>query len=130
MNIDKDNVRVATGRTYQDLRGLGVERHVAVVTASQANRTAEGTKWLTRKYLAEDYSKVAIADNLITFNQTIYERQLKLARLFVDKGRNDRTGDAILISQNYQLGQFCLDSVKMNNDYWGMLPQEGVVDIT
>lgn len=123
MSIEAENLRVATGRIYQDLRGLGVERHVAVVTASQANRTAEGIKWITRKQLAEDYSKVAIADNLITFNQTPFEKQLKLARLLIDKGRNDRSGDALLISQNYALGQFCLDSVLMTNEYWNLLPQ-------
>lgn len=123
MSIDKDNVRVATGRTYQELRGLAVERNLSVVTASQANRTAEGIKWITRKQLAEDYSKVAIADNLVTFNQTPAEYKLKLARLFIDKGRNDRSGDAILISQNYALGQFCMDSIRMDNEYWKILPQ-------
>ncbi len=127
MNIDASNVRVATGRIYQELRGLAVERNLAVVTASQANRGAEGIKWITRKQLAEDYSKVAIADNLITFNQTQAEYKLKLARLFVDKGRNDRSGDAILISQNYALGQFCMDSIKMNNDYWNTLPQGDLI---
>lgn len=123
MHIDKDNVRVATGRTYQELRGLGVERYLSMVTASQANRLAEGTKWITRKNLAEDYSKVAISDNVVTFNQTPSEYKVKLARLFIDKGRNDRTGDSILISQNYQMGQFCLDSITMTNDYWNLLPQ-------
>lgn len=123
MHIDKDNVRVATGRIYQELRGLAVERNLSVVTASQANRTAEGIKWITRKHLAEDYSKVAIADNLVTFNQTPAEYKLKLARLFIDKGRNDRSGDAILISQNYALGQFCMDSIRMDNEYWKILPQ-------
>lgn len=123
MNIDKDNVRVATGRIYQELRGLAVERNISIVTASQANRTAEGIKWITRKQLAEDYSKVAIADNLVTFNQTPAEYKLKLARLFIDKGRNDRSGDAILISQNYALGQFCMDSIRMDNEYWKILPQ-------
>lgn len=126
MSIDKDNVRVATGRTYQELRGLAVERNLSVVTASQANRTAEGIKWITRKQLAEDYSKVAIADNLVTFNQTPAEYKLKLARLFIDKGRNDRSGDAILISQNYALGQFCMDSIRMDNEYWKILPQGGL----
>jgi len=121
MSVDSKNLRIDTGRLYKELRGLAVEYNMAVVTASQANRGGEEVKVLTRKHLAEDYSKVAISDNLITFNQTKLEYQLNLARLYVDKGRNDRKGDLILLSQNYDIGQFCLDSIRMSSGYWNIL---------
>ena len=122
MAIDTKNLRIDTGRLYKELRGLAVEYNMAVVTASQANRGGEEVKVLTRSHLAEDYSKVAISDNLLTFNQTKLEYQLNLARLYVDKGRNDRKGDLILLSQNYEIGQYCLDSIRLNGKgYWDML---------
>lgn len=123
MAIDTKNLRVDTGRVYKELRGIAVEYNLAMVTASQANRVAEKTKWLTGQHIAEDYSKVAISDNLLTFNQTPLEYQLNMARLLVEKSRNDRKGDRILISQAYELGQFCLDSVKLNENYWGMIDE-------
>jgi len=114
MQLDAAHVRVDTGRIYKDLRGLAVEYDMAVVTASQANRAGEGVRLLTRKNLAEDFSKVAIADNVITYNQTAQELERGLARLYVDKARNDRRGDIILLTQNYTIGQFCLQSARIN----------------
>lgn len=121
MNIDTKQLRIETGRTCQQLRGLAIEYNMAVVTASQANRTGDGVTTLTRKHLAEDFSKVAISDNLVTYNQTAFERRLGLARLYVDKARNDRTGDSIIISQNYNTGQFALQSALMRGDYFDKL---------
>jgi replicative DNA helicase len=121
MAIDPKNLRIDTGRLCKELRGLAVEYNLALITASQANRVGDGVKILTRNHLAEDYSKVAIADNLITLNQTKEEYQMGLMRLYVDKGRNDRHGDQILLAQNYDMGQFCLDSVRINQDYWPMM---------
>lgn len=121
MAIDTKNLRIDTGRLCKELRGLAVEYNLAMVTASQANRVGDGVKLLTRNHLAEDYSKVAIADNLITLNQTPEEYQMNLMRMYVDKGRNDRHGDQILLAQNYDMGQFCLDSVRINQDYWPMM---------
>ena len=121
MSLDAKNLRVETGQIYQKLRGIAVENDFAVVTASQANRVGENVVTLTRKHLAEDFSKVAIADNVITYNQTPYEYKLGLARLYVDKARNDRKGDSILISQNYNMSQYCLQSAYLRGDYFDAL---------
>jgi replicative DNA helicase len=117
MNIDGANLRVDTGQIFKQLRGIAVERNCAVVVPSQTNRVGEDVKLITRRHLAEDFSKVMIADNLITFNQTKKEREDGIARLYVDKGRNDRTGDLILIAQNYGAGQFCTSSIRASMDY-------------
>ncbi len=121
LKLDSRHVREDTGRVYKELRGVAVDQNIAVVTASQANRAGEDSVLLTRKNLAEDFSKVAISDNVITYNQTTYERNFGLARLFVDKARNDRRGDTILISQNYNRGQFCINSGYMNTNYFKSL---------
>lgn len=123
MYLDAAHLRVDTGRVYKELRGLAVEYNIAVVTASQANRVGESVKLLTRKHLAEDFSKVAISDNVVTYNQTVREAKLGLARLYVDKARNDRRGDTVLITQNYNSGQFCLDSALLSGNHEDMLEE-------
>ena len=71
--------------------------------------------------VAEDWSKIATADNVLTYSQTKYERPLGLARLFVSNGRNDEDKFEILILQSYAIGQFCLDSTYMYNQYWAKI---------
>lgn len=116
MKIDGANLRIDTGRTYKELRGLAVERNIAMITASQSNREAENVKIITMKHLAEDYSKAAISDNIISYNQTSLEKKLGLARLFVAKSRNDISQQTMIITQSYETGQFCLDSSLMTNE--------------
>jgi len=120
MEIDSDKLRIDLGQTAIALRGIAGERHVAMVTVAQTNKLAEGKKLLTRKYLAEDFSKVRVSDNLITYTQTNEEGKRGLARLFVDKARNSPGNIVISISQNYSIGQFCISSARLIEDdaYW------------
>lgn len=120
MKIDSQNVRVDTGRVYKDLRGLAVDHNFAVVTASQSNRPGEDSRILTMKNFAEDYSKAAISDNIVSYNQTKEEKELNLARLFVVKARDESSGQEILVTQSYSSGQFALDAVRLlgSGDYW------------
>lgn len=110
MSIDTSQLRVDTGRMYKQLRGLGVERNMAVVAVTQTNRGGEDAKLIGLRHTSEDYSKAATADTVITYNQTSMEKVLGLARLFVAKERDERSGLTAIISQSYALGQFHLDS--------------------
>lgn len=119
MKIDPKNRREGIGQTYIDLRATGVERNIAVASASQANRSAVGARWITRKHIAEDVSKISTADNILTYSQTHAEYELGLARLFQDKARDDTSQTRVLISQMYSTGQFVRDSVGMaGKNYW------------
>lgn len=126
MKVDTANIRVDTGRIYRDLRGLAVEHNIAVVTASQSNRSGEDQRILTMKNFAEDYSKAGISDNVITYNQTKEEEALGLARLFVVKARDEKRGQTVLISQAYSSGQFFLDAMHMGDsrEYWSEVDSE------
>lgn len=124
MKINPSNKRLEIGRIYVDLRGLAGEYNLAMVVVSQINRPGVGAKWIDSKYLAEDFSKFFTSDNLVSYNQTDLEYEKSLARLFVVKGRGDRKGDRILITQNYGCGQFCLDSIRMTPNYWSVLKEE------
>lgn len=124
MSVSSGNLRVDLGRLYVELRGVAVERNVAIATATQANRSAESAKLLTREHLAEDFSKVATVDTMITYSQTQAESDLGLARLYVDKARDDVNQFTTLISQSYETGQFCLDSAGMVSKYWREVENE------
>jgi replicative DNA helicase len=117
MDMSADKLRIDLGRTGVELRGLAIERNIAIVSAAQANRTGEDRLLLTRKNLGEDYSKVKTGDVLLTYNKTFWEEKRGLARIYIDKGRNNRDGDVILLSQNFTLGQFCLSSAMLGNYY-------------
>lgn len=118
MDISSRDLRVETGMVYKKLRGIGVERDMAVASASQSNRMAEDVKWVTLKHMGEDYSKAATADTVVSYNQTALEKKLGLARLFVAKGRNEKSGDNIILTQAYGLGQFSVDSTRLVSPYW------------
>lgn len=124
MRLDRDNYRLAIDETYKDLRGLAVARNTALAIVSQTHRQAARSKHVNSDNVAEAYSKIAHADCIITYNQTDAERKMGLARLFVSGGRNDEDQITIVISQNYAMGTFVVDSVLMNgSNYWQNLPK-------
>jgi hypothetical protein len=114
-------MRIDLGNIVAELRGIGGERNCAVIAVSQGNRTSETAQTVTADMLAEDISKLAHADVLLTLSQTPAEKVLGLARLGVAKARNESGGFGVLITQAYAIGQFCLDSIRLGRDYWEML---------
>lgn len=115
--------RYGIGRLYQQLRGLAVKRNAAVVVVSQSNREGESAKLVESYHTAEDISKIATADYVLTYNQTKQEHELGVARLYVAKARNERQWFTVLIAQNYAAAQF------MINDSALMTKKEAYSDI-
>lgn len=118
MKVDASNKRIEVGEIFKDLRGIAVERNIALGTVTQGNRESSKARIVTDAHVAEDYSKIATADIVLTYNQTPEEKKAGLARLFVTNSRNDEDKFMVLISQAYAIGQFCLDSALMTSDYW------------
>lgn len=110
--------RHAIGDIYKKLRGIAVERNIAIATASQSNRQGYKAKLITAENTAEDFSKIATADIVLTYNQTPMENELKLARLYVAKARTDADKYQVLISQAYSIGNFCIESWPMATNYF------------
>ncbi len=123
-HIEGIDHRIALGNVVKELRGVAVERNIAVVTASQSNREGTKAKRITEGHVAEDWSKVATADVVLTYNQSEEENRRGLARLYVAKGRKDRDKFTVLISQSYATGQFVLESTPMIANYWDMMEDE------
>lgn len=128
MKQNKDEYRLSIGQTFSDLRGLFVERNIAGIAPAQVNREGWGARRVTGKHTAEDGSIQMTADMVLIASQTPAEKALKLARLSVEKARNDRSGTTVLISQNYDTGQFVTSSARMRDTYWNLLKAEGGED--
>lgn len=130
MHVPAERYRLELGGLFKELRGMAVERNFALCTASQSNR-ASVEKWLiTERDIAEDFSKVAISDVVLSYNQTKEEREAKLARLFVAAARNSRDRFSVGITQAYDIGQFCLDSFDPPDPraYEALMPKSGRPD--
>lgn len=121
MAIDIRQPVISLGRIFVDLRGIADKRNMAVVTVTQTTREGESASTVQSAQVAGDISKVATADTVITYSQTDLERQLGLARLFVNNARNDRDRFTTLISQSYDIGQFALASAYMPPAYFDRL---------
>lgn len=121
MKVQSENYRIELGQVYKELRGLAVERNVALATASQSNREGAMSKRVRHTNVAEDFSKIGTADIVLTFSATDMERENGLGRIYVDAARNDEDHIEIAVAQNYHIGQFVTDSALMYGHYWDLL---------
>lgn len=113
---------------YRNLRGIGVERNIAVATAAQLSDEGGKARTATKHHLAEARGIAGEVDVLLTYSQTQPEHEMSLARLFVGKGRGARRDRfSILLSQSYAMGQYVMDSAIMEGKaYWDMFDSEEV----
>lgn len=121
MKIDPRNQRLELGRIFVDLRGLAVERNLAVIAPTQGGRASIGAKRVKSNMVSEDISKVFTADNTLIYSRTKAEELRGLARLNVAHARNTEGGHEIVITQSYATGQYVLDSALMSSAYWEQL---------
>jgi hypothetical protein len=110
------DIRVAIGRNFVELHGLLKRRNLAGVFPTQGNRSSWDAGTVKASMVSEDASKFMTTDMALIYSQTKTERAWGLARLYVEKNRNDEGRFTLLISQNYKAGQFVLDSTLMTND--------------
>jgi len=121
MKTDNKDYRISLGRIMEDVRGIAVERNVAMVVVHQSSKAGADARQMTSSHIAEDWSIVETADIIITHSVTPTEFKHGLARLYVSKARTEQDRFGILITQNYAVGQFCLESVLLENEYWDQL---------
>jgi len=124
MRLDKDNYRLALDEVFKDIRGIAVSRNIAIAAVSQSHRGAAKAKQVGADNVAEAYSKIAHSDIVVTLSSTTHEQKLGLARLFVAKGRNDADKTTIVISQQYGIGGFAVDSSLKRGNYFGLVPRD------
>ncbi len=121
MKLDPKNLRIDTGRTFVELRGVLSRRNLAGFTPTQGGRDTIGAKFTSSKNVTEDISKVFTADQTMTYQQTPAEYELGLGRLSIEHARLLKGGAMIVITQSYSTGQYALQSAIMNQNYWEKL---------
>jgi len=80
--------RFEINNVYTELRNIGGEFNAGVLSASQANRTAEGKAILTARHIAEAYSKLFPVDLAMTIGRTPSDKADGSGNLYVIKNRN------------------------------------------
>jgi replicative DNA helicase len=116
MRVDPRELRASIGQLARDLRGLASMRNFALLTVAQGNRLSRTASIVTSGNTAEDWSIVQTSDTFITYSQTQSMRQLGVANILVEKARNARDKWMAMVTQAYEIGQFCLDSNFMTDD--------------
>jgi len=91
---------------YLDLRSIAMEFPVAIWTASQANRRATEAELIGMEFVSEAFSKIMIADIVISINQTKEEEEEEEMRLHVVKNRYAKKGQIIKIKNAFGRMQF------------------------
>ncbi len=123
MNTNQDNFRISLGRVYEEWRGLLIQRNAAGVTVHQTSKISAQVTETKSTHVAEDWSLIHTSDTVVAYSRTPEEKKLGLARLSVLKARGEQDNFTIAITQNYDLGQFCLDS-KIHTPKYSRLMEE------
>lgn len=121
MKTDTKDPRVSLGHAFADFRGLCVERNMAGITAQQINREGGKSARGGQTNVAEDWSLIGTSDICISVNATSAEKKYGFARVFVEKARRARDRFGVLITQNYDIGQFILESVPFDEQRYDEL---------
>ena len=125
-SADDRAFRISLGGAFTDFRGIMVERNMAGVTAHQLSKRGDEAIMAGAGMVAEDWSMIGTADQVMVYSSTQWEFDMGLGRLYVDRARTERDRFTLLLTQNYGLGQFCMDSMLLPSSYWDMVnPPKG-----
>lgn len=108
--MDRRNLRTDLGRVYVEVRGICMARNIACVTATQSNREGSSARAVRAEHVSEDWSAIGTADTILTLSKTEEEMERNLARISV-MSRNAADRWVAYITQQYPIGQFCIDSI-------------------
>ena len=104
-NSGMREVRHQLGAVYEDLRGLAGEFKVPIWTASQANRSALEEEVIEATKVAEAYSKIMIADFVLSISRKAEDKLSHTARCHIIKNRFGIDGITYPMSMNTNLGK-------------------------
>lgn len=113
--VDLKNPRMSIESHVIDTRATCIERNAAGVMVHWINR--EGARATTRDltHTAEAWGINATCDQAMSLSRTKAEEDFGLARILVGKARTTKDKWEVLITQAYEIGQFCLDSMPMDD---------------
>jgi hypothetical protein len=113
---DADHYRLEIIRLCREFSALCAELNVAGVTASQLNKEGSAKKMASMMDQDESIGKAQIGDMIQIFGRLPDERKALIGRISVDKGRGEQSGIRVVLAQQYEIGQFCLDAMVIGSD--------------
>lgn len=122
-HFDPKNPRTSIGAHMEEFRALNIRRNTAGVTVGQLSKAGAEALMAGAGNVAEDWSTIGTADITIAFSSTDAEKALGLGRCRVTNAREAEDNFGVLVTQNYAMGQFCMDAVRLNGDYMDLLEQ-------
>lgn len=115
MHTSRDDSYKGQEECFRGLKTLATKYDCAVWTASQVHRVGKDVKpqedmnfYFTRQNLADSYSKIRIADLMITLNMTNEEQKNKRCRVYIDGYRDSLRGQLFSINTNYEKMHFAV----------------------
>lgn len=115
--IDMRNPRLSIGEQFVNTRALLVERDMAGVSVHQFSKEGARAEMRDMTHGSEAWDVNQTCDIVMSLSKTKSEKDYGLARILVDKARKARDAFQILITQSYDIGQFCLDSMILDPNY-------------
>lgn len=123
MATDVRNHRLSLGRNLEEYRGICVERNVAGVTAHQGSKMGFMAREMNVTHVGEDWSLITTSDIALVHSATDEESEFGLGRLYVGKCRGEKDKWGVLLTQNYGIGQYCIDSLRLPKTYFEELKE-------
>lgn len=103
--VSKKEMRHELESIYEDLRGVAGEYEVPLYTASQANRSALEQDVIEADKISESYSKVMIADFVLSLSRKVTDKIAGTGRWHIIKNRFGPDGLTLPSKMNMSNGQ-------------------------
>lgn len=103
--VSRKEMRHELESIYEDLRGIAGEYEVPVFTASQANRSALEDDVIEAGKISESYSKIMIADFVISLSRKMTDKIAGTGRFHIIKNRFGPDGITLPSKMNMSNGQ-------------------------
>ncbi|OCP21877.1 MULTISPECIES: DnaB-like helicase C-terminal domain-containing protein [unclassified Ensifer] len=105
-NYRSDNMIDNLRSIYIDIRAIAYKHDLALLSATQTNRSGAAAHTAKMTDVAEDFNKIRTADVVIGINATEAEKQSGEARLHWVASRNSEDGMTLLIRQDREKLKF------------------------
>ena len=106
LDVGRREYRLALRDLTEDLRYLSIEKNIAVITATQANRLSLSSIMITEEHVSESFGKVEVSDVVLSLSRTFKDEGKNMGKLVMLKNR-DRGGRGVIIPVRMDLNK-CL----------------------
>jgi len=110
LRVPKGDFRLALRDLTEELRYLSIEKNLALVTATQANRLALSAVTITEEHVSESFGKVEVADVVMSLGRTQKDEEKGVGRIVMLKNR-EGAGRGVIIPISLDLDKCIMEGV-------------------